>query len=154
MSIRFQRANYVVSNLERAFEMYVDVLGMSVEFMKDSPEDSYSYPVFEFDRSVPLRFAVLSTPDQPRVMALTEVPDANMGPAPTPRRAAIVLDVADIDGTVARAREKGFHVYDEGTLLTNDGREGREVGLVDADNNLVVLYYITKAAPVAEEAGA
>ena len=58
--IRFQRANFVVSDLERALGFYCDVLGMSVEFQKESEEDSYSYPVFEIDRSAQmrLRFAV------------------------------------------------------------------------------------------------
>ena len=29
------------------------------------------------------------------------------------------------------------------SLVTNDGREGREVGIVDPDGNLVVIYHIT-----------
>ena len=96
--IRFQRANFVVSDLERALGFYCDVLGMSVEFQKESEEDSYSYPVFEIDRSAQMRFAVLNAGDQPRVMALTEVRGIELPPLPNPRRAAIVLDIADIDG--------------------------------------------------------
>ena len=62
-----------------------------------------------------------------------------------PRRAAIVLDIADIDGVVAKSKAAGLHVYDEEHLVTNDGREGREVGIVDFDDNLVVIYHITSA---------
>ncbi len=72
-ALRFQRANYVVSDLGRALGFYCDILGFTVEFQKVSEPDSYSYPVFEIDRSADMRFAVLSAPDQPRVMALTEV---------------------------------------------------------------------------------
>ena len=63
--VRLQRANFVVSDLDRALVMYRDVLGLEVTFIKDSEPDSYSYPVFRIDSRARLRFAVLSAPDQP-----------------------------------------------------------------------------------------
>ena len=141
--VRFQRANFVVSDLERSLGFYCDILGMSVCFQKDSEDDSYSYPVFEIDRAAKMRFAVLDAPEQSRVMALTEVKGMELPPVPAPRRAAIVLDVEDIDGVLAAWRAAGLHVYEEDHLVTNDGREGREIGIVDFDDNLVVIYHIT-----------
>ena len=138
---RFQRANFVVRDIEQSLKLYRDVLGFEVAFLKDSPEDSYSYPVFEIDRSHSLRFTVLSTKEQPRVMALTEVA-APLPKAPHPRRAAIVLEIAEIDAVLAGATSLGCHVYDEEALHTHDGRVGREVGIVDFDDNLVVIYNI------------
>lgn len=146
-AVRFQRANFLVTDLERSLGFYCDILGMSICFQKDSEPDSYSYDVFEIDRSAVMRFAVLDAPDQPRVMALTEVKGIELPPVPRPRRAAIVLDIADIDGVVVKAEAAGLRVYGEDHLITNDGREGREVGIVDYDDNLVVIYHITKAAP-------
>ncbi len=139
--IRFQRANFVVSDLDRSLRFYRDVLGFEVAFVKDSDEASYSYPVFEIDRDATIRFAVLSAPGQPRVMALTEVSKA-LDDVPFPRRAAIVLEVADVDTVVAAASAAGCQVYAEGELLTHDGRSGREVGIVDYDGNLTVIYKI------------
>ena len=144
-TVRFQRANFVVTNLDRALGFYRDVLGFEVAFVKDSDSASYSYPVFEIDRDAVIRFAVLSAPGQPRVMALTEV-SAPLTDVPFPRRAAIVLEVADVDAVVNDAREAGCHVYDEGELLTHDGRQGREVGIADYDGNLTVIYKIPAAA--------
>ena len=144
-NIRFQRANFVVSDIDRSLTFYRDVLGFELAFIKDSPDDSYSYPVFEIDPGRKLRFAVLSAPDQPRVMALTEVP-GDLEPVPMPRRAAIVLDVSDVDAVVAGAKAAGCHVYDEGELLTHDGRRGREVGIADFDGNLTVIYNIPTTA--------
>ena len=141
---RFQRANYVVRDIDRSLGFYRDALGFEVAFIKDSPADSYSYPVFEIDKDHALRFAVLSTDDQPRVMALTEVP-AELDPTPMPRRAAIVVEVADVDAVVDHARSIGCRVYDEEVLLTHDGRQGREVGIVDFDGNLTVIYHIPKS---------
>lgn len=143
---RFQRANYVVSNMQRALQLYRDVLGLTIEFSKDSPADSYSYDVFELDRSASLGFVVLSTATQPKVMALTEVRNLDLPPAGVPRRAAIVLHVDDIDTVVAGCTALGLKVYAEDRLETHDGRIGREVGIVDADGNLVVIYNIPESA--------
>lgn len=141
-TIRFQRANYVVSDLDRALVLYRDILGMTVEFMHESEPESYSYPVFEIDRSANMRFCVLNTATQPRVMALTEVAGIDLEPIPMPRRSAIVLDVPNIDDVLAGCADAGFHVYPEEHLVTHDGRTGREIGIVDDDGNLVVIYRI------------
>jgi len=145
-NVRFQRANYVVSDLERSLTFYRDILGMHVEFQKDSPDDSYSYDVFEIDRAHALGFAVLGTASQPRVMALTEIRGAQLADPTHPRRAAIVLHVDAIDEVVAASQAAGLQTYREDHLETNDGRTGREFGIVDFDGNLVVLYYIASAA--------
>lgn len=144
--IRFQRANYLVANLDRALTFYRDVLGFDVVFIKDSEADSYSYDVFEIERGLAMRFCVLRTEDQPNVMALTEVPELPPTTA-TPRRAGIVLEAANIDDAVVASRALGLTVYREDHLVTKDGREGVEYGIVDFDGNLVVLYLIRKDAP-------
>lgn len=141
--VRFQRGNFVVARLERSLEFYRDILGFEVAFVKDSDEESYSYPVFEIPRDRKMRFAVLSTATQPRVMALTEVA-GDLDPVPHPRRSAIVLEMPDLDTVLEKSRAAGLTVYPEERLVTQDGREGREVGIVDYDDNLVVLYWITK----------
>ncbi len=140
--IRFQRGNYVVTDLERALSFYRDVLGFTLNFTKDSPDDSYSYPVFRFNPDKKLRFAVLDAPGQPRVMALTEVIGDPLSEVPLPRRSAIVLEVGDVDAVVAGSKALGLEVVPEEQLITHDGRVGREVGIVDWDGNLTVIYYI------------
>jgi len=142
--LRFQRSNFVVRDIERSLTFYRDVLGFELAFLKDSPDDSYSYPVFEIEKEHKLRFAVLSTEDQVRVMALTEVP-AELPGQPFPRRSAIVLEVGNVDAVCDGAEAAGLKVYEEEELHTHDGRVGREVGIVDFDDNLVVIYHIPKA---------
>ena len=145
-AVRFQRANFVVRDLEHALGFYRDILGFEVEYIEESPTDSYSYPVFEIDRKATLRFATLSTPGQPRVMALTEVKGVTLKHCPDPKRAAIVLEVADFDYVCERAIAWGLIVHPEEKLVTHDGRIGREAGIVDHDGNLVVIYHITPKA--------
>jgi len=139
--LRFQRGNFIVRDIEKSLTLYRDVLGFELAFIQDSPDDSYSYPVFQIDHTHKMRFAVLSTAEQVRVMALTEVP-AELPAVPHPRRAAIVLEVGDVDAVCDGARTAGCRVYEEEELHTHDGRVGREVGIVDFDDNLVVIYKI------------
>lgn len=142
MSLRFQRANFLVSNLDRALAFYQGVLGFQVAFAKEARTASYSHAVFGIGEGKAIRFVALSAPGQERVMALTEAP--GLEPQPTPRRAAIVLEIADLDGVLARAEAGGFRSFPEEKLVTHDGREGREVGLLDDDGNLAVIYCISK----------
>ena len=111
MTLRFQRANFLVESLQRALPFYVDVLGFRVAFTKEPRRESYSHQVFGLEAGQPVGFATLSTPQQERVMALTEVP--GLPPQPQPRRSAIVLEVDDIDGVVSRAGAKGYRVFPE-----------------------------------------
>lgn len=140
--VRFQRGNFVVADLARALTFYHDVLGFEVAYQKGHNPDSYSIPVFNIPDGAVLGFCTLSTQDQVRVMALTEIKGVPLPPVPAPRRSAIVLDVADPDKIIAGAHALGLTVYPEERLVTNDGRIGREVGIVDFDDNLVVIYTI------------
>ena len=144
MTIRFQRANYLVGDIEQALAFYRDVLGFSVAFVKDPRDISYSHEVFGLDPGRPVGFATLSTTSQERVMALTEV--SGIEPQREPRRSALVIEVEDVDGVVGRAEARGFRVFPEERLVTHDGRVGREVGLLDEDGNLTVIYHIDQQA--------
>jgi hypothetical protein len=118
---------------------------MNLDFMKVSEDDSYSYDVFDIDDSIPMEFALLSYENQPRVMALTILGDGNLEPNPMPRRAAICIEVNNVDDIVSKCKENDFHCYRDDHLITHDGREGKEVGILDDDGNLVVIYKIEKA---------
>ena len=142
--VRFQRANYVVSDLERSLDFYCNVLGFKLVFQKVSDADSYTYDVFEIDRSAGLRFAVLATDTQDNVMALTEVTGFDLPSKSPPFTSAIVLDVSDIDDIIAEVKNRGLTCYREDHLVTQDGRKGREYGFLDYDGNLIVIYKINK----------
>jgi len=145
--IRFQRGNFIVADIDRSMTFYGDVLGFTEEYRQGHNPDSYSIPVFEIPDGAQLAFVTLNSPTQRRVMALTEIKNIPLPPVPAPRRSAIVLEVADPDAVMARARALGLKVYREEQLVTGDGRVGREIGIVDFDDNLIVIYKITEAAP-------
>ncbi len=141
--LRFQRGNHVVADMDRALSFYRDVLGFTVHYMLPHNPDSYSIDVFDIPPGAQMRFATLSTDTQERVMALTEIQGIALPPVPHPRRSAIVLEVPEPDAVIAGAKALGLTVYREEVLRTPDGRIGREIGLVDFDDNLVVIYCIT-----------
>ena len=143
--MRFQRVNYLVSNLDRALVLYRDILGMRLDFMKDSEEDSYSYEVFAIDESLPIQFALLSYENQPRVLALTALGDGNLDQHPMPRRSGIVIEVDNVDAITKKCRENDFKCFKDDHLITHDGRQGKEVGILDDDGNLTVIYKIEAA---------
>ncbi|MGB5076668.1 MAG: VOC family protein [Sphingorhabdus sp.] len=139
---RFQRANFVVEDIDKSLTFYRGVLGFEVTYRKGHNPNSYSIPVFEIPDGAELDFVILSLPKQPRVMALSGIKGVPMPSVPYPRRSAIVLDVADPDKVIAQSAALGLKVYKEGELETYDGRIGREIGIVDFDDNLVVIYLI------------
>jgi catechol 2,3-dioxygenase-like lactoylglutathione lyase family enzyme len=147
-AIRFQRSNLVVRNLDRALAIYRDVLGFTVDFIQDSPVDSYSYPVFRFPRAARLRFAALSAgPSQVRTLALTEVTGITLPAAPTPSLHALVLECPPLDAVLrALATIPDVQIMPEERLRTHDGRLGREVAFMDPDGHVVVLYRMDAAA--------
>lgn len=138
--VRLQRANYVVSDLDRALRVYVDILGLKVVSLNELAAGDYGYEVFGVDSKARIRAATLSAPSQRRVMGLTEVKGMEMHPAPLPYRAAIVLEVNDYGGVIARARAEGLRVFSVDRLATNDGRKGRQQGFLDHDGHLIVIY--------------
>lgn len=143
---RLQRANFVVADIDQSLRFYRDVLGFEVSQRQGHRDDSYSFSCFAIPAGAQIGFCVLSTASQPRVMALTEVAGMPLPSVPAPRRAAIVLEHPDLDSVINGARAVGLEVVPEEVLLTSDGRRGREVGIVDFDGNLVVLYSIEAPA--------
>ncbi len=141
-AMRFQRANYVVQDLDRALTLYRDILGFAVAFVKNSEPTSYSYEVFEIPHIAKLRFAVLSLGEQTNVLALTEITNLSLPTRSAPNLAALVLECQPFDEVCRAVRELGLTIFEEGSLVTKDGRTGREQGFLDFDGNLIVIYKI------------
>jgi hypothetical protein len=57
-----------------------------------------------------------------------------------------VLNVDAFDEVAAAVQLEGLLLHPEELLQTQDGRTGRELGFVDHDGHLVVIYTITQAA--------
>jgi catechol 2,3-dioxygenase-like lactoylglutathione lyase family enzyme len=146
--VQFQRTNLIVRDLDRSLAVYRDILGFTIDYQKTSARDSYSYTVFGIPPEASLRFCALSAPGQLRTLALTEVTGIELPEAPAaPRLAALVVRLEAMDPVLEalRARDDVL-LHPEQVLHTQDGRTGREIGVVDPDGHLIVLFSITRAA--------
>ena len=136
-----KRINLCVADMERSLKVYRDILGFTVNYMKDSAADSYSYPVFMFPKEAKLRFATLDSPTQERTFALTEVRGIELPKLPVPHMSAVVLNCVNFDEVVAKTKAMGLKVIPEQALPDLDGNpKGRETAFVDPDGHLIVLY--------------
>lgn len=145
-----KRPALVVDNLDRSLEIYRDILGFKVQFIKASAQDSYSYDVFNIARHIALRFATL-TADGPdlSIFGLIEAPGARTPPGPAAlRTSAVVIHVNDLDlAMLALAARPDVALLPECALATQDGRKGREVAMIDPDGHAILLYHIEEAKP-------
>ena len=143
-----KRPALVVESLERSLEIYRDILGFKVQFIKASASDSYSYDVFNIPRLIPLRFATL-TADGPdaSVLGLIEAPGARTNVAEDGVRGhSVVINIDALDVAVARLKSRtDVTVMSEFALTTHDGRTGREVAIIDPDGHAILLYCIVSA---------
>jgi len=136
-----KRINLCVADMERSLKVYRDILGFTVNHLKGSASDSYSYPVFMFPKEAKLRFATLDSPTQERTLALTEVRGITLPKMPIPHMTAVVLNCVNFDEVVTKAKAMGLKVVPEQPLPDLDGKpKGRETAFVDPDGHLVVLY--------------
>ncbi len=145
LPVRVQRTNLVVADLERALRVYRDILGFRLDFTLGHRGDSYSYTVFQIPEEATTGFAALSSKNQERSLAFTEIKGVELPEPSLPSSHALVLEVDDMDGVLEASRAEGLHIFPEETLHTHDGRVGREIGMLDHDGHLIVLYCILTA---------
>ncbi len=138
----FQRAALLVDNLDKAFEVYRDLLGFTVEYVANQDDEAFAYEIFDIPEDVEIRFATLSSESQQRTLALIEAPGhaASLGDA---RRAATVIQVVSVAKTLASATELGLKICQPRTSLDPaKGPPRTESAFYDSDGHVVVIYQL------------
>ena len=135
----FQRIALIVDNLDKAFEVYRDLLGFTLEYIGDQDSDVFAYEIFDIPESVIIRFATLSSESQQRTMALIEAP--GFASAQSERRSAAVIQVASVAETVTKVKALGLKACEPRTELDPaKGPPRTESGFYDHDGHTVVIY--------------
>lgn len=143
MSLFYKRVTLVVADIERSLSVYRDILGFTLNSLKASDDDSYSYPVFRIPREAKVSFATLDSPEQNRTIGLTEIKGV---PLPKPdgiRMTASVIKVNDLPGVIERIKQLGLETTEPETD-SNDIFTFLEQAFIDFDGHLIVLYEIMK----------
>jgi catechol 2,3-dioxygenase-like lactoylglutathione lyase family enzyme len=135
----FQRAALLVNDLDRAFEVYRDLLGFELEFVGDDKSDSFAYEIFSIPQNVKIRFAALSSKSQQRTLALIEAP--GHAAAQSERRTAVIVQVESVPATIEGAAALGLAICQPRTTLDPaKGPPRTEAGFYDHDGHTVVIY--------------
>lgn len=135
----FQRAALLVDDLDKALEVYRDLLGLELEFVGDDESDSFAYEIFAIPQNVQTRFAALSSESQQRTLALIEAP--GHAAAQSERRTAVVIQVESVAETLAAAKALGLKTCEARTELDpTKGPPRTESGFYDHDGHTVVIY--------------
>ncbi len=136
----FKRITLLVRDIEESLKIYRDILGFTLESVKDSDDDSYSYPVFRLPQVAKVRFATLNSPDQIRTIGFTEVKGVELPRYDGPIMTASVIRVSEIEQAMAKIISLGL----EHTELKIDESESsgqfKEQSFIDFDGHLIVVY--------------
>jgi catechol 2,3-dioxygenase-like lactoylglutathione lyase family enzyme len=135
-----RRGTLLVADMERSLAFWVGVLGFVVHSDRVSGPASYSYPVFRIPAGASIRFVTLSDRREHRMMAIEEVKGAALPPRADPRPVAMVIEVASVPATLAKARALGLPIVEPVELKGAQGPIGLEAAIDDPDGHLVVVY--------------
>lgn len=145
--VLFKRGNIVVSDLDRAYKIWIDLFGMEVDTENTPDADSLSYDLFNVPNMARTRFATLNAgPGQPRTLGIYEVTGLLPDEQDRIRRGAVVINAnGRLDAIRAALPGLGLSMLREKTLVTVDRQVGIETGFYDWDGNLIVLYELPDA---------
>ncbi|MEM8527046.1 MAG: VOC family protein [Bacteroidota bacterium] len=139
MSLLYKRVTLVVADIERSLTVYRDILGFTVNYIKDSAADSYSYPVFKIPKEAKIRFGALDSPTQERTIGLTEVKGYELPKSSAPMMSASVIKVEDLEAVMKKIEALGLETT-EPEMDSNEYADFKEQAFIDFDGHLVVLY--------------
>ena len=143
----FKRGNVVVSDLDRACTLWIDLLGMQIDTVFTQDADSLAYDLFNVPKTARTRFATLNAgPEQPRTLGIYEVTGVPLEAQDGIRRGSVVINAnGRLDEIRAALPGLGLSMLREKTLVTVDEQVGIETGFYDWDGNLIVLYELPDA---------
>lgn len=141
-SLHLKRPCLLVADLERSLSLYRDCLGFQLDYVGKADADSYLYPVFQLPATAELRFAALSTQQEPRALALTEVKGSTLPPATTPHRGATVIRIPSLKTVLPQLKALGLRPIPASSFSTPPNLTFTEQAVADFDGHLIVLYEV------------
>jgi catechol 2,3-dioxygenase-like lactoylglutathione lyase family enzyme len=143
------RTSLLVADVERSLTLYRDILGLELGRVSDTPPDSYSYRFFNIEPGAMKRFAYLSGEDgYVNVLGLGEVPGIELNLPESPRSAAYVQTVADVEGVKEQVEALGLETIPPVEFMSREaGKPGMEFGIIDFDGHLILVYGLLRPTP-------
>lgn len=133
-----RRPTLVVSDMDASLALYRDILGFRLGSLKEDPKDSYVFEAFNIPIDATAMHATLDSDDEQRTLSLVEYEDLEpIDMRNRVRRGAVLVNV---NGRFAEIRDalqaSGFYLLSPHKL----GENGIEMGFLDPDGHLIVVY--------------
>jgi len=136
-----RRPTLVVSNMDRALTIYRDILGFQLGSLSVDPPDSYIYTVCNIPQGTEVKHATLDTDKEKRTLSLVEVQAMKPINKDDLRTSMILVNAnGRLDEIIKRLSSENYKLLPMHTL----GKTGREIGFIDSDGHLIVLYEFPK----------
>ncbi len=141
---RVKRISLMTPDLDQSITFFTGVVGFTLDFEGTLPANGEPFlgPVFNIDTSRPIRRALLSTRTESRGLFLIEHPEAPLPDVKQPTVAVMVIEVEDLNETLARAKTFGSVVSDIFSDTTPEGRLFREAMINSPGGHRVLLYEV------------
>lgn len=139
-SLHLKRPCLLVGDLDRSLTLYRDCLGFQLDYVGEANPDSYLYAVFQLPASAKLRFAALSTEEEPRALALTEVKGFELPTAG--HRGATVIRIPSLAIILPQLAMLELTPIEPSSFAAPPNLRFTEQAFCDFDNHLIVLYEV------------
>lgn len=142
--VLLKRGALVISDLDRAFKIWVDLFGMEIDSLIEQSPDSLAYDLFDVPKHAKTRFATLNAGDQQqRTLGMLEVKGVDFASQTGVRRGGVVMNAnGRLDAIRAALPGLGLAMLREKPLTVEGQGTGTETGFHDWDGNLIVLYQL------------
>lgn len=142
-NLHLKRPCLLVTDLEQSLTLYRDCLGFRLDYVGEADPGSYLYPVFQLPQAAQLRFAALSTDQEPRALALTEVKGIPLPSPSIPYRGATVIRVPALASVLPKLKKLGLSPIQASSFSTPPNLTFTEQAVCDFDGHLLVLYEVS-----------
>lgn len=135
-----RRPTLVVSDMDAALSLYRDILGFRLGSLKEDPKTSYVYEAFNIPNDATVMHATLDSDTEKRTLSLVEYNALTPRSTKADIRAAAILINANgrFDEIENSLSTGGYHMLNPHNL----GANGIEMGFLDRDGHLIVIYQI------------
>lgn len=139
-NLLIKRPCLTVGDLGKSLSVYQDILGFKVIYQSEADSNSYLYSVFGLPSEAKLTFVALSTENNPRALALTEVKGIKLSLPDNSYSCALVIQVAQLQSKIEQIKQLNLQVSHANHFTTQNNLSFTEQAFCDYDGHKIMLY--------------
>lgn len=143
-----KRPCLTVGDLGKSLSIYQDILGFKLIYQSKADTDSYLYSVFDLPPCTSITFAALSTKDNPRALALTEVKGIQLSSSQLTYSCALVIQVSALTQKIEQLKQLNLAIASPNHFITENNLSFTEQAFRDYDGHRIMLYEQKPIAPM------